>query len=827
MQIIPLTSLHLNRSGLRSLSPVLLTLALLFIAAGCSTYQNITGYFNTYYNAKKLYTEAVNEVEFNAQKSRDTLYFSAYKIGPGSEQKFDKVIEKCSKIIQSYEKSGWVDDAILMIGVSYVYKSENESAERKFRELTENFPQSDLRRQAKMWYAKSEYFMGKQESALKLTSELFDDARSEGDNDVLFELLMLDAQIATERGEYDVAAQKYTLASQASVSDDLRSRAEYQLGLTYEKLNNWSEAADAYREVRDFHPPFPLEFQSRLKYGKMLTLAHQYDKALAVLDDLFDEQLRVDERSLVDLEIANTHWARGDSADAFALYTLIDTTYARTDASAKASYQRGMIYENSFLDFKNAKEFYNKAKDQFATSEIVPQSQKKAATLAEYFRHYQDITKFDSLFTQRVYRDSVSGANNSDSLFAAATHADSLTGTGAKASADSSVRYSPGKNIAKGLTRADSVVAVRIDSAGVLPPQHPLAALPDSLSQAVVDAPDENIDRDDDQTEGRHHNKFATGRSTIRNDARSDAMSADPRKAAAPKGRLKQNDKAALMDTASTKQAVPAQVSQAALPADSLKSLLAQAKFELGGVLLLQMQRPDSALFWFRKVVKEHPNCAIMPRTLYSMAEIYRSRGDSTAVDSIYNVLISRYENSEYAHQAKKILGLASDSTQRDTVLPEFQVASEQLQAGKPAEAIRSLEQITNRHTSSQYRAKSMYMIGWIYENSLVKNDSAAAWYRMLVKEYPSSVYAADVQARLAVKTDPKSLSQYVKIREIVPLQPVKADRTRARAKKPQDQENQDDEEIRGRRNHQGDPDDENTDDEDEPDEDVDDNNFP
>src|SRR3989442_2548330 len=85
----------------------------LSIIVGCSTYQNVTGYFNTYYNAKKLFDEAVTEVESAPQRARDTVYFVGYSGNAGPDAKFDKVIEKCSKIIQFYDKSAWVDDAIL------------------------------------------------------------------------------------------------------------------------------------------------------------------------------------------------------------------------------------------------------------------------------------------------------------------------------------------------------------------------------------------------------------------------------------------------------------------------------------------------------------------------------------------------------------------------------------------------------------------------------------------------------------------------------------------------------------------------------------------
>src|SRR5258707_10775804 len=230
------SALNYNRSivrGFERLAFIASVVIPLGIIVGCSTYQNITGYFNTYYNAKKLFDEAINDVENSPQRARDTLYFVGYVSNPATDAKFDKVIEKCSKIIQFYEKSSWVDDAILMIGISYVYKGESESAVRKFGELADKFPNSNLRRKTKLWQAKAEYFMKKEDEALKITKDLFDEARGEGDNDVLFEMLMLDGQIAYDRGEYDVAAAKYELASETSVDNQLRAKAKYLCGYAY------------------------------------------------------------------------------------------------------------------------------------------------------------------------------------------------------------------------------------------------------------------------------------------------------------------------------------------------------------------------------------------------------------------------------------------------------------------------------------------------------------------------------------------------------------------------------------------------------------------
>src|SRR5512143_576832 len=243
--------------------PLRYALLVLFLFSGCSTYQNITGYFNTYYNAKKAFGEAVDAAELSRAKGRDSLYFAPYKLDAAAVAKFDKVVEKCSKLIEFYEKSDWVDDAILMIGKSYVYEDENESAIRKFKELFDNFPTSGLINDAKLWTAKALYFSGKDDEALRAVKELFPEARAEGQSGIMLETLILEAQIYAQRNDYTQASQTYALAAEVDGDDNLRSVAQFQAALAFEKMGQYQDAATAYAAVRKVSPPFELRFKAR------------------------------------------------------------------------------------------------------------------------------------------------------------------------------------------------------------------------------------------------------------------------------------------------------------------------------------------------------------------------------------------------------------------------------------------------------------------------------------------------------------------------------------------------------------------------------------
>ena len=90
-------------------------LVLSFTVSSCA-------YFNTFYNTKKVFNEAKKE-----RKKRLSEKPSSAEL-----QKYDKTIEKASRILEIYPNSKYVDDALMILGECFYYKGENVKAQRKF-----------------------------------------------------------------------------------------------------------------------------------------------------------------------------------------------------------------------------------------------------------------------------------------------------------------------------------------------------------------------------------------------------------------------------------------------------------------------------------------------------------------------------------------------------------------------------------------------------------------------------------------------------------------------------------------------------------------------
>ncbi|NNG27602.1 MAG: hypothetical protein HKM87_08755, partial [Ignavibacteriaceae bacterium] len=84
-------------------------LPLLVVVTSCGVWNSFTTYFNLYYNATDSFEKAEEQI-FAQQRS---LFSTTSLTIPGTANtELDKVIEKCSIILQFHSESGYVEDAL-------------------------------------------------------------------------------------------------------------------------------------------------------------------------------------------------------------------------------------------------------------------------------------------------------------------------------------------------------------------------------------------------------------------------------------------------------------------------------------------------------------------------------------------------------------------------------------------------------------------------------------------------------------------------------------------------------------------------------------------
>jgi TolA-binding protein len=188
---------------------------------------------------------------------------------------------------------------------------------------------------------------------------------------------------------------------------------------------------------------------------------------------------------------------------------------------------------------------------------------------------------------------------------------------------------------------------------------------------------------------------------------------------------------------------------RSALPLDTLKINMVKNEFDLGNLFFNELNRPDSASYYYSDILNNYPGSRYEARTLYSLGIYYETLNDSVKSDSLFNIIYDRY-------RSEKVVNAVAIKLKKPIVDFEFDPAKN-LYADAETDLLKknfdvSLNKfygISEKYPKSPLAAKALFASGWILENDLKLYDSAAVIYDTLTTRYPKSVYAGNVKPKL------------------------------------------------------------------------------
>jgi tetratricopeptide (TPR) repeat protein len=172
-------------------------------------------------------------------------------------------------------------------------------------------------------------------------------------------------------------------------------------------------------------------------------------------------------------------------------------------------------------------------------------------------------------------------------------------------------------------------------------------------------------------------------------------------------------------------------------------------EFDLGNLFFNELNRPDSASYYYSDILNNYPGSRYEARTLYSLGIYYETLNDSVKSDSLFNIIYDRY-------RSEKVVNAVAIKLKKPIVDFEFDPAKN-LYADAETDLLKknfdvSLNKfygISEKYPKSPLAAKALFASGWILENDLKLYDSAAVIYDTLTTRYPKSVYAGNVKPKL------------------------------------------------------------------------------
>jgi TolA-binding protein len=188
---------------------------------------------------------------------------------------------------------------------------------------------------------------------------------------------------------------------------------------------------------------------------------------------------------------------------------------------------------------------------------------------------------------------------------------------------------------------------------------------------------------------------------------------------------------------------------------DSAKSLLASDLFEYARVQEL-LGNQDSAKYYYKESFRVSPvDSNSTAKYVYNYSRVIRPENPMLS-DSLMELLAEKYPKTEYGLDAIHTLGYTQYFV-IDSIADIFSSGNQLRKNGEYALAIDKFNTVYEKYPAAKLARKSVYSVGWIYENKLNVADSALKYYSILLKNYPKSEYAKDISLTVAYLSAVKS----------------------------------------------------------------------
>ncbi len=334
---------------MRRLGLMLASAALMFVVS-CA-------YYNIFWMAESDYNTALEAGGYD--------FWDAYDqpaLRGDSDRLVTSCIERCGKLLLLHPNSGWVDDALFLMGNCFVIRGEHQNALRKYDEILQLYASSEFAPMARYMKAYTLIRDGSTQQGLTLLASLNEGSPSK---EVRQRALFLMARVALER---DDCAQ--------AISFFETYLTEYPNGAKVNRVRLHLagcllEMGQADRVVSVLEPLAKKQsgdgLQAVLMTGEAYREMGQNDKAIDIFTGLSEKATEDSIRARAKMETARTMVAREEAEGAIAVLDEAAeiATAKLKDLQDEIIFTKGLIHEKNLRDFDAAVTDY----DQIAKSQ--------------------------------------------------------------------------------------------------------------------------------------------------------------------------------------------------------------------------------------------------------------------------------------------------------------------------------------------------------------------------------------------------------------------------------------------------------------------------
>ena len=699
------------------------TLSIIIFAGlfySCGVWHNFTTYFNLYYDASDFFNQA--EKEINSQK-KDLFSTDDVKIPQNANTDLQKVIEKCSQILQFHQNSSYVDDALLMLGKSFYYQANYRKALRKFNELIVTQPHSDLILETNLWVGKTQLRLKDYEDALATLKSVRKEAINEDNKQIVRDSYIEEVKYNIAQGNYPDAINLAGKFLKYSDDDKINAETAYEMGILYEESDSLKQAIASFKKVQDYSPDYETLFNSRIELGKVLRQDNQYQNALDVYDEMRGEKKYADSFNDIDLERGITLLKMDKTEDAVNILLAVDTSKTRSPSQGLASFQLGEVFKNHYKNFDSALVFYNRTVSSTAPKDTIAEARDNVTLLG----------KFNTVYSKLKYDKKELSYALDPELFKKDSIAYQLKLISEEEVENAKENHYLGKDAIPTIKANDSTLAKDSILA--------ILAKDSTLSKDSLRIIDSTLAMDSAKIKNQNNIFNRRELPLAQNESKFNKNGSRERNFRDVNSQVNQPNKPKAL-----KEKPPVRPTE---PLDTLKYHIIQTEFNLGNILFTEFNFPDSAYSYYDDILTNYPNSPFQARILFAVGSYYLTINDSVKADSLFNIIYNNYKNERIVNAAADKLGKPLIDFNYDPAQPMYISASDKMENAKYDSSISDFYKIYLTHPQSPYAAKALYTTGWILENKMNLNDSAVVVYDTLIKKYPHSEYTTNIKPRV------------------------------------------------------------------------------
>ena len=322
-------------------------------------------YFNTLYNARRIFKEAekAGVTETAAREQRE---------------KYKDVVKKCSQMIQDHPKSRWIDDAMFLMGTALVRQEEYDKAIRKFQEILTNFPESDYVPRSIYWLALAYHLKKDDAQALGHVDRFLKEYPG---HELRFDALFLGGDIKRALEDYEGALDYYGIVAAEAKKKEIVDESRLKSADLFRGRGEWEKAAASYRKVLRKGISWERRYKISLALGECLAKTGECTEALALFEGLLEKTTATLEIPPLLLGRAASYACMDSLPRALAEYRNIGAKYPKSTFSAEAYYRIGIIYQERLDSLKLAADAFAKVGNEYANSDFASVSLDRSSSI--------------------------------------------------------------------------------------------------------------------------------------------------------------------------------------------------------------------------------------------------------------------------------------------------------------------------------------------------------------------------------------------------------------------------------------------------------------